>query len=58
MLPKHRLLPQVRLNRNFRVRRIKANTHRSKSVEAVNFSPLTASNDHGVQDQMVHLTVE
>jgi len=58
MLPKRRLLPQVRPKRNFRGRRIKANTHRGRSIEAVNFSPLTASNDHRVQDQMVHLTAK
>lgn len=58
MLPKHRLLPQIRLKPHFRGRRIKASTHRRKSVEAVNFSPLTLSNDHGVQDQTVHLTAE
>lgn len=58
MLSKHRLLPMLGPNHNFRGRRIKANTHRRKSVEAVNFSPLTASNDHRVQDQMPDLTAE
>lgn len=56
MLSKHRLLPVIGPNHNFRRRRIKANTPRRKSVEAVNFSPLTASSDHEVQDQMVDLT--